>query len=529
MTGFSAPEFMPEPAFAPGAEHDLEFDGIVALAATLCDAPVAFMGVHAEDLFSLQAAVGPLPPGLAEARLADALAGTEGEVRELHESVSPDGGEDLRFFAGVSLFDAAGRRLGLLCVADHASRRLAPAQSRALQSLARQVGALLEPRIAAGPDELTARQVALAARRRAEAEQRRRARLFAATADLAQEAMALIDPGSGRFVEFNSAAHRSLGYDRAEFSALRLTDIEVGLSPEGLRSTYARLLAGDMRTFGTRHRQRDGSLRDVTVTRRVIEIEGNRYVCAVWSAGGMAAEPRIGSLEEVLGDLDVLNATIAHDLRSPLHRIAGFAGLLSYEDEVAGDPVLLDYTARITTAAQKMERLISRLVEYMRLGRVVPARRETGLDGMVAEHIANSATLPGGAGAKWIVKPLPAVWADPGLLHVVVENLIDNAVKFSSKRTPPEISIEPLQTPDGSGFSIRDNGAGFNMEYAEKLMRVGGRLHPEIDFPGTGIGLAIVRRVLEKHHGRIWFEAELARGAVFHVCLPRRKEASGAT
>jgi len=521
------PDLAPRPAHPAGREQAREFDGLVALAATLCDAPVAFIGVDADDRFSLQAAAGPLPQGIPDARVAQALAGNDGELRELHEAGDPGTPESLRFFAGVSLFDPQGRRFGLLGVADHVVRRLAPAQSRSLQSLARQVGALLGPRLAADAHLLAGREAALAVWRNAEAEQRRRARLFAATADLAQEAMALIDPESGRFIEFNSAAHRSLGYERAQFAGLHLSDIDAGLPPRTLKEAFARLAVGDIRTFGTRHRMRDGSLRDVKVTRRVIEAEGRRYVCAVWSDAAGLQDARVASLEQAVQDLDILNATIAHDLRAPLHGIAGFAGLLSYEEKIAEDPMLLDYTRRITTAAHKMERLIVRLVEYMRLGSVVPAQREVDLDAMVAECVAGAARLPGVAAVNWKIRPLPVVWADPRLLRIVVENLVDNAVKFSGKRAAPEIAIDPVQAPDGAGFCIRDNGAGFAMGYAEKLMRVGSRLHAEADFPGTGIGLAIVRRVLEKHGGRIWFEAGVGAGASFFVCLPGMGETSG--
>ena len=520
-------EFASELTFPPGGAHSGEFDGIVALAATLCDAPIAFIGVNADGHFSLQAVAGPLAVGFPDARIVEALAGDDGDVRELHETWNVGSPEALRFFAGVSLFDPQGRRLGLLGVADHAARRLAPAQSRSLQSLARQVGALLGPRLSADADVLAGREAVLAAWRQAEADQRRRARVFAATADLAQEAMVLVDPETGRFVEFNSVAHRSLGYERAQFAVMRLSDIDVNISNATLRDDFARLAAGDIRTFGARHRMRDGSLRDVTVTRRVIEVEGHRYVCAVWSAAGTQEERNV-SLEDAVKDLEVLNSTIAHDLRSPLHRIAGFAGLLSYEDKVAEDPTLLDYTNRITTAAHKMERLISRLVEYMRLGRVVPAQREVNLDSMVAECVAESGALPRGADVQWSVEPLPMVWVDPKLLRIVVENLVDNAVKFSGKRATPEIAISPVRTPDGEGFCIRDNGCGFAMGYAEKLMQVGNRLHAEVDYPGTGIGLAMARRVLEKHGGRLWFEAEVEAGAAFFVCLPGRREGSGA-
>ncbi len=112
-------------------------------------------------------------------------------------------------------------------------------------------------------------------------------------------------------------------------------------------------------------------------------------------------------------------------------------------------------------------------------------------------------------------------------MRIVIENLVDNAVKFSSKRAAPEIVIDPQQAADGAGFGIRDNGAGFAMGYAEKLMRVGSRLHAEGDFPGTGIGLAIARRVLEKHGRRLWFGAEEGAGASFFVCLPGNRETSG--
>ena len=186
----------------------------------------------------------------------------------------------------------------------------------------------------------------------------------------------------------------------------------------------------------------------------------------------------------------------------------------------------------IGDSAKRMSELIDDLLVYSRLGRSALRLQAVDMQSLVEETRAmleaNAKQEPAEAAPRivWNIAALPILVADENMMRQVWQNLLGNAIKYSARRPVSEISIGYAQEDDGSHhFSVRDNGAGFDMQYASKLFGVFQRLHKPSDYSGTGIGLASVRRVLGRHGGRIWAEAEVDQGATFHFVIPSALDA----
>jgi light-regulated signal transduction histidine kinase (bacteriophytochrome) len=168
-----------------------------------------------------------------------------------------------------------------------------------------------------------------------------------------------------------------------------------------------------------------------------------------------------------------------------------------------------------------MEALIDKLIENARLGRSVVEYTDVPMQRLVEGYIADlSATLEARR-IEWVVAALPMVRGDPVMVRQVVQNLIENAVKYTARREHARIEIGAVETAAETGFFVKDNGVGFEMKYSRQLFGVFKRLHSEAEFAGFGIGLANVRRIIQRHRGRVWFEAELDQGATFFVAFPK--------
>jgi light-regulated signal transduction histidine kinase (bacteriophytochrome) len=223
-------------------------------------------------------------------------------------------------------------------------------------------------------------------------------------------------------------------------------------------------------------------------------------------------------------DLEAFTYTVSHDLRSPLHAIQGFSQIL--EDEHASD-LSIDahqYLDRIRNSALQMNTLIDRLLEFSRLGREPLSRQPVDINGIVEEIIDEMSARQGGAKVEFIVGTLPGCDGDPGLIAEVFINLIDNAVKYSRGSDPSRIEIGYQGNAARATYFVRDNGVGFDMRNAAKLFGVFQRLHEAEDFEGTGVGLAIVQRIVARHGGVIWADAQPGRGATFNFTFTTAKQ-----
>jgi light-regulated signal transduction histidine kinase (bacteriophytochrome) len=229
-------------------------------------------------------------------------------------------------------------------------------------------------------------------------------------------------------------------------------------------------------------------------------------------------QERTAELVAANRELDAFSYSVSHDLRAPLRAIDGYARMLEEDFSARLDDEGQRLLGVVRSSARQMGRLIDDLLEFSRLGRREPAKGDFGMEGLVREVVGQLA--PGAPAALIEVGELPAAPADRSLLRQVWLNLIGNAIKYSGRRPDPRIEISGRREPGETVYCVRDNGAGFDMRYAQRLFGVFQRLHSPEEFPGTGIGLALVQRIVVRHGGRVWAEARPGAGAAFHFSLP---------
>jgi two-component system sensor histidine kinase/response regulator len=222
-------------------------------------------------------------------------------------------------------------------------------------------------------------------------------------------------------------------------------------------------------------------------------------------------------------ELEAFSYSVSHDLRAPVRHVSGFVNLLRRSSEGALNETARHHLDSIARAASRMGELIDDLLAFSRMGRSELMRTRVDLARLVRELLPDVGA-PGHV--EWHLDDLPEVSGDPAMLRVVMVNLLANAVKYTRTREHPRIEVGATPGEDGKiVISVRDNGVGFDMQYADRLFGVFQRLHSADEFEGTGIGLATVRRVVHRHGGRVWAEAAVDQGATFHFSLPEVKEA----
>ena len=224
-------------------------------------------------------------------------------------------------------------------------------------------------------------------------------------------------------------------------------------------------------------------------------------------------------LEQSNKELEAFSYSVSHDLRAPLRAIDGFSKVLLDDyseklDERAGHCL-----QRVRTAAQKMSTLINDLLELSRAGRGALKKESIDLTALVRDLAAEFQRKKPLRGALLEIAHGLTVTADRRLLTMVVTNLLDNAWKYTAKASQPQITVGCSNHSEAPTFYVRDNGVGFDMAYADKLFTPFQRLHLESEFEGTGIGLAIAQRVISRHGGLIWAEAQVGAGATFYFTL----------
>jgi signal transduction histidine kinase len=230
---------------------------------------------------------------------------------------------------------------------------------------------------------------------------------------------------------------------------------------------------------------------------------------------------RTAELEVVNKELEAFSYSVAHDLRAPLITIDGFAQVLKETSSEQLDEAALSHLGHIQAAVARMHRLIEDLLGLAKIVRAPMVKTTVDISG-VAQEIAQR--LRGASPQRkgeLVIAPNLQAQADPGLIRIVLENLLSNAWKFTSKREFANIELDIVRGAEGDPvFRVKDNGAGFDPRYASKLFGPFQRCHSQADFPGTGIGLATVQRIVHRHGGKIWVEAQLDRGASFYFTLP---------
>jgi light-regulated signal transduction histidine kinase (bacteriophytochrome) len=228
---------------------------------------------------------------------------------------------------------------------------------------------------------------------------------------------------------------------------------------------------------------------------------------------------RTAELEAVNRELEAFAYSVSHDLRAPLRSIDGFSQALLEDCGEQLDGTGQEYLARVRAASQRMGRLIDELLTLSRV-----TRRELRVERVDLSELARSVVeelveADPGREVEVVVADGLVAQGDPGLLRQVLHNLLDNAFKFSAGRDRARIELAVDSSGGERVYSIRDNGAGFDMAFADKLFGAFQRLHRVSEFAGTGVGLATVQRIIHRHGGRIWAEAVVGEGATFYFTL----------
>ncbi|WP_431634261.1 sensor histidine kinase [Dyella sp. KULCS107] len=352
-----------------------------------------------------------------------------------------------------------------------------------------------------------------------------------------REPIALLD-GKLNTLLVNAAFAELYALDADEQRSLPLAELGEGAWSDGpllQRLSDVMLRDRELWDYELNQRTADGTDRRVVINARRLQQDGDDPALLMTVSDitvralvekqvkelNRQLEGKVEQISDVNRELEAFSYSVSHDLRAPLRHIAGFAGKLERHLGEQLDEKGHHYLEVISSAAQRMAQLIDDLLVFSRLGRGAMRMQPVDMQSLVDEARALTDSDTAGRRIEWKVAPLPVVVGDENMLRTVWQNLIGNAVKYTGQRELAKITVETSRTANGDyEFTVADNGAGFDMEYAGKLFGVFQRLHRASEFPGNGIGLANVRRIVARHGGRVWAEGEPGQGARFHFSLP---------
>jgi PAS domain S-box-containing protein len=335
------------------------------------------------------------------------------------------------------------------------------------------------------------------------------------------------------YIDANQCLCDMLGYTRDELIGLHASDIVAEREIEHVAPALETIKATSDYQREWIMRRKDGTefeaeviattMPDGTLLGMIRDITERKLVERKIGSLNAELEERVAArtreLEEANRELEAFSYSVSHDLRAPLRAVDGFSHAV-LEDFA---PILPAEGKRhlqiIRDSAKRMGELIDDLLAFSRLSRQQVAKRAVNTEKLVRDAVAEAQSQAEKNGARISIGSLPSCEGDPALLKQVWVNLISNALKYSSKRGSPEVEIGSVEQDGGQVFFVRDNGCGFDMRYAGKLFGVFQRLHRLEEYEGTGVGLAIVQRVVHRHGGRVWAEAAVDRGATFYFTL----------
>ncbi|MGB9071657.1 MAG: PAS domain S-box protein [Terriglobales bacterium] len=341
----------------------------------------------------------------------------------------------------------------------------------------------------------------------------------------------------GKITDVNEATEKVTGVSRQRLIGSDFSDYFT--QPEKAGQGYEQVFSrGTVRDYPLAIRHTSGSVTDVLYNAALFKTEEGE-IEGVFAAARDVTErkraeeevrrlneeleqrviQRTAQLEAANKELEAFTYSVSHDLRAPLRHISGFSKILTEEYGSGLAPEAQHHLQRIQEGTQRMGLLVDDLLNLGRVGRHEVRLQITGLSSVANEAIADLKAECEGRQVEWKIGSLPFVECDPALMKQVFQNLLSNALKFTRPRNQSLIEVGQKDQEGTPVVYVRDNGVGFNMKYADKLFGVFQRLHRPEDFEGTGVGLATVQRIIQKHGGRIWAEAELDKGATFYFTL----------
>jgi PAS domain S-box-containing protein len=337
----------------------------------------------------------------------------------------------------------------------------------------------------------------------------------------------------GKFTEVNDSYLQFTGYSREEIIGRNAAELNLWVNKEESRDILKKLLEkGKVFNFEINSRMKSGEIRTALLSSEIINISGDPCMILVLTdiSERKRAEEKLKHtltsleqsstrLEAANKELEAFSYSVSHDLRSPLRSIDGFsqAMLEDYADVL--DETGRKYLKRLRNASQKMGELIDGLLKLSRLSRSEMSWEQVDLSSLASEIVSRLQETQPKQKAEISISSGLTASGDPQLLRVLLENLLGNAWKFTAKVPLVKIEFGAVRNGTNKTFFVKDNGAGFDMSYVDKLFGVFQRLHDVTDFPGTGIGLATVRRIINRHGGTVRAEGEVGNGATFYFTL----------
>jgi len=336
----------------------------------------------------------------------------------------------------------------------------------------------------------------------------------------------LIDPTDGRIVDANPPAARFYGYSLDQLRAMRISDINVQ-APEEVKSAIEEIRSGQCQQFQFRHRLASGEIREVEVYASPVTVQGRMFVFSIVHdvteriRSEAALVRRTTELQSSNADLEAFAYVASHDLRQPLRMVNSYLTLLERRLGDGLDNEGREFLSIARNGAQRMDRLILDLLDYARVG-----RRDHPLVAVPLKAVMEDAlpSLQGsieelGASLTW-PDHLPTVVGDQQELVRLIQNLVDNALKYRDPTRNPQVSISCARQDEDWLITVADNGIGIEKDYFDRIFGLFQRLHAQDEYDGTGVGLAVCKKIVEHHGGHIWVESLPGQGSRFLFTLP---------